>query len=156
MYPIYSANEQKFENQFKLQSVSSFNLPVTIRYQLSKWAVLGGVNFNYNLATTYRSLLNQNENGIQSVHSLNPFESTNPSIAIQDFKNRMGISVLAGISYDLNKNMSIDLRASQNLWNSIKSQSSFSNNLYKTTGVQLSLYYFLGRKDKVVYMMNSK
>ncbi|GEM_PF-1420394 len=151
--PVYSALEQKFTNTYYLQKSSYLELPITMRYQLSKLSIMGGVYGSYMMGTSYTNKMAELSGEASMVSSLKPFAATTGTIVANDFKARYGMGFTIGAAYDFSKNLSLDLRINQNLWNNLKSTSELSTNLYRSTGVQLSLMYFIGKKDKVIYMM---
>ncbi|RQO30569.1 hypothetical protein DBR32_13510 [Taibaiella sp. KBW10] len=153
---VYSATQNVKENSYQIKGISSFELPVTLRYQLSKLSLLGGLNASYIFPANYTALLNQNKEAAKAVTSLSPFTATSGSINTNDFRSRLGLGYTVGCIYDLSKNISLDLRMSQTLWNNVKGTSALSTNLYQQPTIQFSLFYFLGKKDKVIYMMSDR
>ncbi len=151
--PVYNALEQKFTNTYYLQQSTYLELPITMRYQLSKLSVMGGIYGSYMMGTKYTNKMAELSGEATMVSGLKPFAATNGTIVANDFKARYGMGFTLGAAYDFSKNLSLDLRVNQNLWNNLKSTSELSTNLYRSTGVQLSLMYFIGKKDKVIYMM---
>lgn len=151
--PVYSALEQKFTNTYNLKNSSYLELPVTMRYQLSKLSVMGGIYGSYMTGTTYTSKMAELSGEALMVSGAKPFASSTGSILANDFKARYGMGFTLGAAYDFSKHLSLDVRINQNLWNNLKSTSELSTNLYRATGVQISLMYFIGKKDKVIYMM---
>lgn len=154
--PVYSATAQKFTDVYTLKSNSYWELPVTLRYQLSKLSVMGGVFANYMTGTKYSLQPQQMEGAATQVSASTQFKDEKPSVSPSDFKARMNMGLTLGASYDFSKHVSLDFRLNQNLWNNLKGTSALSENLYRATGAQLSLFYFIGKKDKVIYMMNAK
>ncbi|RYD98842.1 MAG: PorT family protein [Sphingobacteriales bacterium] len=151
--PVYNALEQKFTNTYYLQNSSYLELPVTMRYQLSKLSIMGGIYGSYMMGTRYTNKMAELSGEASRVSSLKPFAATNGAIVANDFKARYGMGFTIGAAYDFSRHLSLDVRINQNLWNNLKSTSELSTNLYRATGVQLSLMYFIGKKDKVIYMM---
>lgn len=151
--PVYSALEQKFTNTYYLQSSSYLELPITMRYQLSKLSIMGGIYGSYMMGTRYTNKMAELSGEASMVSGLKPFTTTTGTIVANDFKARYGMGFTIGVAYDFSKHLSLDVRINQNLWNNLKSTSELSTNLYRSTGVQLSLMYFIGKKDKVIYMM---
>lgn len=151
--PVYSALEQKFTNSYFLQNSSYLELPVTMRYQLSKLSVMGGLYGSYMMGTRYTNKMAELSGEASMVNGLKPFAATTGTIVANDFKARYGMGFTLGAAYDFSRHLSLDVRINQNLWNNLKSTSELSTNLYRSTGVQLSLMYFIGKKDKVIYMM---
>ena len=151
--PVYSALEQKFTNTYFLQSSSYLELPITMRYQLSKLSIMGGIYGSYMMGTKYTNKMAELSGEAIMVSGLKPFTTTTGTIVANDFKARYGMGFTIGAAYDFSKHLSLDLRINQNLWNNLKSTSELSTNLYRSTGIQLSLMYFIGKKDKVIYMM---
>jgi len=151
--PVYNALEQKFTNTYFLQSSTYLELPITMRYQLSKLSIMGGIYGSYMMGTRYTNKMAELSGEASMVSSLKPFAATNGSIVANDFKARYGMGFTIGAGYDFSRHLSLDVRINQNLWNNLQSTSELSTNLYRATGVQLSLMYFIGKKDKVIYMM---
>lgn len=151
--PVYSALEQKFTNTYNLKNSAYLELPITMRYQLSKLSVMGGIYGSYMTGTTYTSKMAELSGEALMVSGAKPFASSTGSILANDFKARYGMGFTLGAAYDFSRHLSLDVRINQNLWNNLKSTSELSTNLYRATGVQISLMYFIGKKDKVIYMM---
>lgn len=151
--PVYRALEQKFTNTYNLKNSVYLELPITMRYQLSKLSVMGGIYGSYMTGTTYTSKMAEHSGEAIMVSGAKPFASSTGSILANDFKSRYGMGFTIGAAYDFSRHLSLDVRINQNLWNNLKSTSELSTNLYRATGVQISLMYFIGKKDKVIYMM---
>ena len=154
--PVYTATAQKFTDVYSLKSNSYWEVPVTLRYQLSRLSIMGGVFANYMAGTTYALQPKQLEGDATQVTGGTQFRDEKPNVTAADFKARMGMGMTLGASYDFSKHVSLDFRLNQNLWTNTKGSSLLSENLYRATGAQLSLFYFIGKKDKVIYMMNAK
>lgn len=153
---MYSATEYNKQNSYQLDNISSFELPVTLRYQLSKFSVFGGLQATYFSPVKYTSILNKDMESAKTVLSETALVSGSGKINAQDFRSRMGLGYTAGIVYDLSKNISLDMRISHTLWTNVSKTSQLSTQLYQYPNVQFSLFYFLGKKDKVIYMMNDR
>lgn len=153
---VYTAIQQSMLNEYALKSTAYVELPVTMRYQLSKLSLLGGLYANYMTGAKYSINRLEQLEGEKMVSADAPLLSQKPEITALDFKERYGLGLTVGASYDFSKNISLDIRINQNLWSSVRNGSHLSSNLYRATGVQLSLFYFIGKRDKVIYMMRSK
>jgi hypothetical protein len=153
---MYSATEYNKQNSYQLDNINSFELPVTLRYQLSKFSVFGGLQATYFSPVKYTSILNKDMEAAKTVLSETALVSGSGKINQQDFRSRMGLGYTAGIVYDLSKNISLDMRISHNLWTNVSKTSQLSTQLYQYPNVQFSLFYFLGKKDKVIYMMSDR
>lgn len=153
---MYSATEYNKQNSYQLDNINSFELPVTLRYQLSKFSIFGGVQATYLAPVKYTSILNKDMESAKTVLSETALVSGGGKINAQDFRSRMGLGYTAGIVYDLSKNISLDMRISHTLWTNVRQTSQLSTQLYQYPNVQFSLFYFLGKKDKVIYMMNDR
>ncbi|HTO14573.1 MAG TPA: hypothetical protein VLZ83_02330 [Edaphocola sp.] len=151
--PLYSAFQQTFSNLYTFKSASYIEMPVTFRYQINNLSIMSGAFASYMINTKYTAEQNKEEGNGKWVSGLQRFENTNPQISSNEFNNRLGLGFTVGALYDFSKNTSLDFRINQNVWNN-KNQNTLS--IYKSTGIQLSLFYFMGRKDKVIYMMNQK
>lgn len=152
---VYTALEQKNVNAYTLRSNAYLELPITIRYQLSKLSLMGGVYGNYMTGTRYTSELNKLSEE-RRVSANTQFMSGTGSITAEDFKARYGMGLTIGAGYDFSRKLSLDMRINQNIWTNMTQTSHLSENLYRATGVQLSLFYFIGKKEKLIYMMNQK
>lgn len=153
---MYSATAYTKQNSYQLKGISSFELPVTLRYQLSKFSIFGGLQANYVLPVKYTSILNQDKESAKTVFSETAMVSGNGKINENDFRARMGLGYTLGLVYDLSKHVSFDMRMSHTLWNNVQQTSQLSDQLYKYPNVQFSLFYYLGKKDKVIYMMSDR
>ncbi|HRP89919.1 MAG TPA: outer membrane beta-barrel protein [Edaphocola sp.] len=151
--PIYNAYRQGYANIYHLQSASYFELPVTLRYQLNKLSFMGGLLVNYMNNIKYKIEPQQLEGNGTWVAGPKKFENTSPIIQNTDLKNRVGLGFTIGTLYDFSKNTSLDFRINQNILNNKNLKTAA---FYNTTSFQLSFYYFMGRKDKVIYMMHQK
>lgn len=152
---VYTALEQKNVNTYTLSSNSYLELPITIRYQLSKLSLMGGLYGNYMTGTRYTSELNKLSEE-RTVSANTQFISGTGSVMNEDFKARYGMGLTIGAGYDFSRKLSLDMRINQNMWTNMKQTSHLSENLYRATAVQLSLFYFIGKKEKLIYMMNQK
>lgn len=153
---MYSATEYNKQNSYQLESINSFEIPVTLRYQLSKFSVIGGLQATFYNPVKYTSIMNQDKEAAKTVLSETALVSTSGKINEADFRSRMALGYTAGIVYDLSKNISLDMRVSHNLWSNVRQTSQLSTQLYHYPNIQFSLFYFLGKKDKVIYMMSDR
>jgi hypothetical protein len=154
----YFANKQDYFNQYLLKSMNAIEMPLSIRYQLGKVSLMAGANIGYQFAIKNTTLQNQKSGDAVSVNSptdnfVNTTGTINPTL---DFRSRFTLGYTAGLVYDFSKYLRLDLRVNQNLFTSAKSTSTLYSSIYKTPSIQLSLCYFIGKKDKVIYMIKDR
>jgi hypothetical protein len=157
---LFKGTQVTTTSAYKINSFSELQLPVTLNYSLGRLSVFGGLNMAYafpvkwNQANGFSTTQDVSSTQVQNT---NPFLNQNGSIDTKkDFDTRFGLGYVAGFSYDINRKISLDARVSQNLWSSYNGNADAINKLFKTPTFQLSIGYFFGRKERVVYIMDKR
>ena len=71
-------------------------------------------------------------------------------MTLADFDARFGMGYVFGVGYQFNKQLGVDIRATQILWDNAKGAGAqqISKDLYKTPSGQLTLTYRFGANKK--------
>lgn len=152
---LFSGKEYTVTSSYRIDHYNSLELPLTANYNLGRLAVYGGVNFSYAFPLKWDRSQSFTEKSIdqQQTTPNSPFVNTGFKLNEQsDFGPRVGIGFVTGVTYDFSRTLSLDVRMRQQVWNNGDKASSL-NHLYKSPSLQLSIGYYFGRRDKVVYMM---
>lgn len=156
---LYTGQEKIGTNSYSVKNLQDLALPIFFNYSIhERLSVLAGLNFSYHLPVKYQkeyseSIRNISEykvNGEESAFENKPF-SVNESTA---FVSRMGIGYVTGLNYELSKKLSLDARVTQNIWNFGPKAPTSLYQSFKKPVFELSIGFYLGRRDKVVYIMD--
>ena len=111
---------------------------------------------DFNLDNTRNETVQSSAVSKLSYDNVNPFNDENYRLdPSTDFKARFALGYAFGLSYDFSRKVSVDLRFNQMLWdNSGKYQLDAVRQIYRQPMVELNLGFYLGRKEKVVYIMD--
>lgn len=156
---LYTGQEKIGTNSYSVKNLQDLALPIILNYSIhERLSVIAGLNFSYHLPVKYqkkysesiRKISEYRVNGEESAFENKPF-SVNESTA---FVSRMGIGYVTGLNYEISKKLSLDARVTQNLWNSGPKAPNSLYQSFKKPVFELSLGFYLGRRDKVVYIMD--
>lgn len=154
----FSGTEYKTQTNYQANSLSRISVPVLLNYNLGRVSIFAGPEFSYyfHLNNTHNETVQANAVSKLAYDNKNPFSdeyySLNPST---DFKSRVALGYAFGLSYDFSRKVSVDLRFNQMLWdNSGKYQLDAVRKIYRQPAVELNFGFYLGRKDKVIYIMD--
>lgn len=156
---LFSGTRQTTTSIYRVKGYSSLELPVTLSYNLGRVSVFAGLNLAYAFPIGWSK-----ETTLSSVdvQQLRP-ENTNPFINAafkldeqKDFASRLGLGYTWGLSYDLSRKVSLDARVSQILLDNNNGNTDALNRLFRLPTVQLSFGYYLGRREKVIYIMDRR
>jgi hypothetical protein len=133
-------------------------LPVLLSYNLGRVSIFAGPEFSY-----FFPLNHQKSNSVQESYvskmtydNKNPFIEQAPRLnPTTDFHARFAAGYSFGLSYDFSRKLSVDVRMSQMIWdNTGKYKLDALRNIYRQPAVEVNLEFFLGRRDKVIYIMD--
>ncbi|MFT4061384.1 MAG: hypothetical protein QM642_03395 [Edaphocola sp.] len=157
---LFSGTKITTDAVYKVNNYWALELPVTLNYTFGRLSVFGGTTLAHAAAPDWikqYSVATKNEVSQTNSTNNSPFTATNSTINTgTDFKSKFGLGYVGGASYDLSRKVSVDARLSQILWNNNNGSTSSINSLFRAPTIQLSIGYFFGRRDRVVYMMNKK
>lgn len=152
---LFSGKEYTATSNYRIDHFNSLELPLMVNYSLGRMAIYGGPSLNYAFPMQWGRSQSFSERVIEQQHTTqeSPFENTAFHVDPErDFKARMGIGFVTGLTYDFSRTISLDARMSKPLWNNNAAAHGI-NRLYTNPSLQLSIGYYFGRRDKVVYMM---
>ena len=154
----FSGTEYKTQTNYQANRLSRISMPVLLNYNLGRVSLFAGPEFSYyfHLDNTHHETVESSAVSRLSYDNTNPFSDEyyrlDPST---DFKARFALGYAFGLSYDFSRKISVDLRFNQMLWdNSGKYQLDAVRQIYRQPMVELNLGFYLGRKDKVIYIMD--
>jgi hypothetical protein len=109
---------------------------------------MGGAQFAYNLAINAEEVLLS----LPAVSQSEPGISTQPKISVNDFGSRYTMGYVLGIGYQINPNLNLNFRYSQNIWDNASSSGSMliSNQFYRQPSLQLNIAYEFVRELKMI------
>ncbi len=156
---LFSGNEMVTTSSYKINSYGSIHMPVTMSYNLGRVSVFGGIDLAYAFPLSWNKQSSINVNFVESqlAQDKNPYQNSYPQLdEVHDFGSRFGMGYAMGMSYDFSRKLSVDARMTQILFDNAKGGTEGINKLFRQPSLQLSLGYFFGRKDKVVYIMDKR
>jgi hypothetical protein len=136
-------------------------MPLLLSYNLGRISLFGGPEFAYFFPLTWTKGTPRSEvidvSQTTTTHA-NPFVSKPLLLNEQkDFNSRFGMGYVFGLSYDFSRKVSLDARVSQMLWdNSGKYKVDALRNIYHLPTAELSIGFYFGRRDKVIYILDRK
>ncbi len=139
------------EHSYNFSTLSSFELPIALRYSIKKFSMFGGANVTYNLGISVDQVDLPNQISKEGNSGFRPDYGSMagaPSIQVSDFSNRLTAGYLLGVSYNWSPAMRLDLRATQAIWDNAKTngQEAISKDLYRVPNLQLNFSYRFGKK----------
>lgn len=155
---MFSGTESVHQTSVKANNLSRLSIPVLLSYNLGRVSLFGGPEFSY-----FLPLKNQKATSVQSSYvskfaydNKNPFTEQSSRLSpATDFHSRFAAGYSFGLSYDFSRNLSVDVRMSQMLWdNTGKYKLDALRNIYRQPAVEVNLDFFLGRREKVIYIMD--
>ena len=141
-------SKQQLSNSYSFSTLHSVELPITLRFVKSHFNFYAGGNFVYSFAiNTGKSEL---PSTLAPVLVSSVGNENTPKVQQSDFNSRFGIGYIAGISYEVYPNVTLDFRNVQTVWDNGASQGAkyISNQLYKSPSFQVSVGYRLGNNKK--------
>ena len=141
-------SKQQLSNSYSFSTLHSVELPITLRFVKSHFNFYAGGNFVYSFAiNTGKSEL---PSTLAPVLVSSVGNDNTPKVQQSDFNSRFGIGYIAGISYEVYPNVTLDFRNVQTVWDNGASQGAkyISNQLYKSPSFQVSVGYRLGNNKK--------
>ncbi|HET8572633.1 MAG TPA: porin family protein [Edaphocola sp.] len=154
----FTGTEFKTQTNYQANSLSRISVPVLLSYNLGRVSVFAGPEFSYyfHLNSTHSETVQTTAVSKLAYDNKNPFTDEYYRLdPATDFKARFALGYAFGLSYDFSRKISLDLRFNQMLWdNSGKYQLDAVRKIYRQPAVELNLGFYLGRKDKVIYIMD--
>ncbi len=152
---IYNGVETIQNNTYDFNSINRFQVPVYLNYYFTeRLALIGGLQFSYTSPIRYQL---QNYSNVNSQFA-SMQQPTNKNLEINptnDFRANYGLGYIIGLGFDVNKKWGVDLRVSQNVLNSNNVGSDVINSFYRNPNVQLNMIFNIGKKEKIVFLMNN-
>ena len=109
---VYVSDSMK--HYFTYPSVSTFELPIMLRYSVQRFNVLVGGNMAYNLGFSPNEVT---EKYTQSSSTYSK-PSNGAILKPSDFRSRFGVGYQIGAGYQFSPAIGLDARISQSIWNS--------------------------------------
>jgi len=149
--PIHIVTTDSFTHRFNYSTLSSVELPISVRFRAGRFYVYAGGNLVYNFA------INADETSLPAanyVPEVNTYYSTanwrkvTPKMDISDLGSRFGIGYLFGTSYEFTPSIMVDARLTKTFWDNAQTTGGMqiSNLLYKAPSIQLSIIYRLNHQ----------
>ncbi len=141
-------SKQQLSNSYSFSTLHSIEMPITIRYMKSHFSFYAGANLVYSFSI--------NTGKSEQPSALTPIlvnamgNDNTPKVQQSDFNSRFGVGYIAGLSYEVYPNVTLDFRNVQTVWDNGASQGAkyISNQLYKSPSFQVSVGYRLGNNKK--------
>lgn len=157
---LYQGKEYKTSNNYTIKSKANLNMPILLSYNLGRISVFGGPEFSYFYPLKWgKGQHTEITNVSQATPThTNPFVNSTLLLNEQtDFNSRFALGYVLGLSYDFSRKVSLDARVSQMLWdNSGKYKMDALRNIYHLPTAELSIGFYFGRRDKVIYILDRK
>lgn len=155
---LFTGKEVEETNSYVVKNSSQLNLPVYLSYNFSeRLSVLGGINLAYHFPLKWNKEYSQTINNINNLqaNSENPYKNSPFAVnESQDFNSKFSLGYVAGLNYELSQKLSLDARVTQSLWTNGSNNLNSLKGIYQNPTFELSLGFYLGRKNKVIYIMD--
>ncbi|OSZ78863.1 hypothetical protein CAP35_11615 [Chitinophagaceae bacterium IBVUCB1] len=144
---MYEHRWDSIEHSFNITSSSSIELPIAVRYSLKRVNMFVGINTAYNFAVKVDEKENPHArkyiSNSGSAASLTSQWGENKKIVYDDFGARFTMGYMLGIGYQLSPAVNFDLRASQPIWDNVKTKGAYmvSKELFRTPSLQVNMTY---------------
>lgn len=155
---LFSGTKYDAQTTVNANSLTRLDFPLLFSYNLGRVSLFAGPEFSW-----FLPLENQLSTTVQTTNvsklaydNKNPFENQMASLdPSKDFRSRLGMGYALGLSYDFSRKLSADVRLNQILWdNTGKYKIDALQSIYHQPAVELNLSFFLGRREKVIYIMD--
>lgn len=155
----YYGTEITGTKTFQVTGLSRLMLPILMSYDLGRTSLYAGPQLNYFFApkeSHQEALHSESVSRVTYNQEGNPFQNQNYLLDVaSDFRARLGLAYTFGVSYDFSKNFSVDFRFHQNIWESTAPYKVKAvRQIYRQPSLELNFGFYLGRREKVLYMMN--
>lgn len=142
---------------YTLDNLQDFQLSTYFSYNTeSGFSFLMGLVAKARLPIQYKSEMEINQFEINQVSS-NGGLYENQSWQIdpkKDFKASFSLGYMVGLQYDLNKQWAVQAKMNHSVLHSVKSNFDYLKKMANAPTLELSLGYYFGRKDKIIYIMD--
>ncbi len=141
-------SRQQLSNSYSFSTLHSIEMPITLRFIKSHFSFYAGANLVYSFAiNTGKS---EPPSTVSPVLVSAMGNDNTPKVQQSDFNSRFGVGYIAGLSYEVYPNVTLDFRNVQTVWDNGSSQGAkfISNQLYKSPSFQVSVGYRLGGNKK--------
>jgi hypothetical protein len=149
-YTIYRYDRDSNSRMFKFSTLSSVELPVTLRYAFNRFSILTGLNLAYQFRIDAEDA-GEGKVARQVWYDTTLSSATPPAaisrpaeININDFGSRFGLGYIVGATYEFSPSVHLDLRVTQQFWDNRRSTTGakiISNTYYQLPMLQLSVGY---------------
>ncbi|WP_118952702.1 hypothetical protein [Taibaiella helva] len=156
---LFSGQQNTTTSAYKINGFGALEMPVTLSYNLGRLSIFAGLNMAYAFPIKWSKENTFNTTSVQETQSQNqnPFREAFFKVDEQkDFNSRFGLGYLWGMSYDVSRKISLDARISQIVWDNGSGNTDAINRMFRIPTMQVSIGYFFGRKDKVIYIMDKR
>jgi len=156
---LFSGQQNTTTSAYKINGFGALEMPVTLSYNLGRLSIFAGLNMAYAFPIKWSKENTFNTTNVQETQSQNqnPFREAFFKVDEQkDFNSRFGLGYLWGMSYDVSRKISLDARISQIVWDNGSGNTDAINRMFRIPTMQVSIGYFFGRKDKVIYIMDKR
>lgn len=156
---LFSGTEYTTTSAYKMNNFYTLEMPLMLSYNLGRVSLFGGANLAYASSLKWDKQIAYNSTPVQKTQEQNkiPFTNTGYQVNEQnDFASRLGIGYVFGVNYEMSRKLSLDARMTQILADNAQGNINTINKLFRMPTMQLSIGYYFGRKDKVIYIMDRK
>lgn len=137
-------SKQQQLNSYSFSALHSLEMPISIRYCMGNFNFFAGGNlvYTFSINTGAETMPSTATPTIVSA----PGNDNAPQLKEEDFRSRIGLGYLLGLSYNIAPSTMLDLRSVQTVWDNANTPGAkmISTQLYKSPSLQLSIIYRLG------------
>lgn len=153
----YQGTGKEMIHNYTINQIQNMQLSTYFSYNTeSGISLLMGIMGQARLPIAYQKNSEINELDISQISTSGQlFENKNWSVDPElDFKSSFSLGYMVGLQYDINKKWGMQAKVQQSLLHSLKSDLDYLRKTSSAPTVELSLGYYFGRKDKIIYIMD--
>lgn len=153
----YQGTGKEMIHNYTINQIQNLQLSTYFSYNTeSGISLLMGVMGQARLPIAYQKNAEVNKLDISQLSTNGQlFEDENWAVNPEkDFKSSFSLGYMVGLQYDINKKWGVQAKMHQSLLHSLKSDLDYLRKVSSAPTVELSLGYYFGRKDKIIYIMD--
>jgi len=140
-----SYSRDSVHHYFNFSMLHSIELPVSVKYSLGRFFMMGGLNFAYHIKVDAEEIERHmvTQTVVPYNHAPITWPEGKPSMSSKDFNSRFALGGLLGIGYEMTPAVQLDLRMTKSFWDNARGNGakSVSDQLYRSPSLQLSIGY---------------
>jgi hypothetical protein len=147
-----SYTRDSVHHYFNFSMLHSIEVPVTVKYAIGRFFMMGGVNFAYHIKVSTEEVERHmtTQTVVPYYHAPITWPEGKSAVSSSDFNSRFQVGGVFGIGYQMTPAVSLDLRMTKTFWDNAKTNGAraVSDQLYNAPSMQLSIGYRFSQQQK--------